>query len=451
MTMRHPQQSGFATLSFTIAACVLSLGAIMLPSGSTAITAFQPQSNSVDAQANIQSFRETAPDETLTEAVVRLHTGRQITGFLIEQSDEQIVLRINSIDTTFPRARIANLQILPPVAERYEQFRSAVDDDDVRARLALVEWLRARRAYVLALEELEGILKVEPSNPDARTLFDWISAHLALATKQRQQPAAGKPTAKKNTKPAIPSLTPEQINIIRVFEVDLNTPTRMVVPESTMRELMTRFPESFPIDVNEREAILKRDPIDQLRLLFEHRARDLYDTVQVREDPPSMATFKSRVHGARGWLVNACASNRCHGGSEAGRLQLINRSPNSDETAYTNFVILEQFRLSDGTPLINHKEPARSPMLQMALPRRASLYPHPEIDARKQNQRWRHVFRSNTDRRYKESADWITSLYTPRPDYGFVYPPTNETGSEPTPDLPADGPDPTDQPTAEPG
>ncbi|MEM9372884.1 MAG: hypothetical protein AAGA55_04500, partial [Planctomycetota bacterium] len=368
----------------------------------------------------------------LTEAIVTLHSGRRISGFLIESSDERIVLRINGIDTTFLRSRVAGLKVLPAAAERFRTLRGAVEDDDIKARMALVEWLRTRRAYSLALEELESILVIEPTNSDAITIRDWIKAHLELnsrSTVRRKEPAPRRTPEP----PPIPVLNAEQINRIRIFEIDLNAPTRLHVPEETMRMLMVRSPESFPVDVEEREDILDADPIEQLRILFELRARDLYGTVTIREDPPTMSTFKSRVHGSGGWLANACASNRCHGGSEAGRLRLLNRRPNSDETAYTNFYILDNFRLADGTPLIDHDEPPRSPLLHLALPRRASLYPHPEVDPRVQNQQWRHVFRSTNDRRFRETAAWIGSLYRPRPDYGIEYPPaSNPEGGEQT-------------------
>jgi len=420
------------------------------PAQPTDQTTDQPAPAIYEPQPSPPGFEQAAQPAaaTLTEAVVTLHSGRQITGFLIEESAESVVIRINDIDTTFPRARIAALRILAPVADRFRQLRDAVGDDDIRARMALVEWLRARRAYTLALAELEGILEIEPTNSDARTIRDWIKAHLELNSRSGSE----SPSTRRKVRvkaPPVPALTPLQINRIRIYEIDLRTPTRLTVPEETMRQLMVRSPGSFPVDVKEREKILESDPIDQLRILFELRARDLYDTVTVREDPPSMATFKARVHGAGGWLVNACASNRCHGGTDAGRLRLLNRRPNADETAYTNFYILENYRLADGTPLINHEQPARSPLLHAALTRKASLYPHPEVDAGALSQDWRHVFRSTNDRRFQETADWITSLYRPRPDYGIVYPPppeaetpepvTTDTGtddpSQPQPDA----------------
>ena len=431
VTARRSQRA-FA-LPCAAAACAVLLSA-MLPLA-------EPQATPAVAQPN----PETADDQPVVEAVLTLGSGRTVTGFLIEESDEKVVIRLNGIDTTFPRARVASIRVLPPVADRYRELRAAIDDTDVRARLALAEWLRARRAYDLALDELKGVLEIEPANAQARTLHDWLAAQIALQRSARENrradPADTRPDRPARAVTAIPTLTQQDINRIRVFEFDLSSDTRVTVPAQTMRELMVRFPESFPVSVEEREAILELPPAEQLRLLFKHRARDLYDTVKVAEDPPSMAAFKDRIHGTRGWLVNGCASTRCHGGTEAGRLQLLSDRPNADETAYTNFVILENFRLANGTPLINHAEPARSPLLHLALPRRASLYPHPEVDPQTLGEDWRYVFRSTSDRRFRESADWIGSLYTPRPDYGILYPPAPEPDPDGDP-SPADQPPP---------
>lgn len=378
-----------------------------------------------------------AEEEGIREVVVVLTTGREIAGALVNESREAVVVRINGIDTTIPRGRVAGVRRLAPVAERYAELRAAVDDNDVRARLALAEWLRAREAYRLALAELKGVLEIDPANQDARTLHDWLTAHLELAAKARER----RPTRSRATPPAppIPTLTPEQINLIRIYEIDLSNPGRLVVPDELLRELMVRHPESFPAEVAAREAIIASSPAEKLRVLFDHKARDLYPRVRVLDDPPVMTEFKRHVHA--GWVVNACASNRCHGGEAAGRLRLLNQRPNSDTTAYTNFIILDRFRLADGTPLINHEQPARSPLLQMGLPRQVSLYPHPEVDRAALGQDWRFVFRNSSAAPFKRTVEWIVSLYRPRTDYGIAYPPA---ASEPgdaalTEDAPPSG------------
>lgn len=430
----RPRHPGFAFLH------TLTLGGVV----GFAALGMIPQPELPSAPAETVAADPTQTPDGPQEAIVILQNGRQLTGLLMEQSDEKVVLRINGIDTTFARDRVAGVRMLPPIEERYRELRSAVDDSDIHARLAIVEWLRAREAYRLALQELEGILKVEPDNPDARTLQTWLTASLELrerSTRTSEQPRE----RRQPPPPEVPLLTESQINRIRVYEVDLSKPTRMIVPDETMRTLMIRFPDAFPVDARQRDAILDLDPVEKLRIIFERRARDLYDQVRVLEDPPSMAAFKSRIAGSGGWLINACASNRCHGGAEAGRLRLVSDHPNSDASAYTNFLILERFKLADGTPLINHQEPARSPLLHMSLPRRASLYPHPEIDPLKTRDRWRPIFRSTTDHRFEESAGWIASLYTPRPDYAIDYPPTPHT-PQPAPSDHA----PTEDPAADP-
>lgn len=402
-----------------------------------------PQSPTTDDAPKPDATPEPPREDGIREVVVVLTSGREITGAMVSESDEAVVIRINGIDTTLPRARVAGIRELAPVAERYAELRQAVDDHNIRARLALVEWLRAREAYRLALQELEGILEIEPGNPDARTLHTWLENHLRMAARTRPARREARPAP---PAPAVPLLTDADINIIRVYEIDLNNPGRVLVPDDVMRELMARHPDSFPVSYSEREALLKAGTSDKLRMLFENKARDLYSRVRVLDDPPTMARFKSRV--GSGWLMNACASNRCHGGADAGRLRLYNQRPNSDRTAYTNLLILEQFELADGTPLINHENPDRSPLLHMGLPRHASLFPHPVIEE-KLGQDWRHVFRNPSDRAFRQTVDWITSLYNPRPDYGIEYPPKPDTTPAPSAEPPTATPlpPPADAPT----
>ena len=365
-------------------------------------------------------------EEGIREVVVVLNSGREIVGALVSDSDESVVVRINGIDTTLPRARVAGIRDLPSVYERYVELRRTVDDGNIRARLALVEWLRAREAYRLALQELEGTLEIEPANPDARTLHAWLENHLRLTARARPVRRSARPVA---PPPAVPLLTEEQVNLIRVYEINLERPGRVLVPDDVMQELMARHPENFPVSFEEREALLKVSPGEKLRILFEAKARDLYGRVRVLDDPPAMADFKARV--GSGWVINACASNRCHGGAEAGRLRLYNQRPNSDRTAYTNMLILDRFMLGDGTPLINHENPDRSPLLHMGLPRHSSLFPHPEVDKERVGQDWRFTFRNPSDRTFRQTVDWISSLYSPRPDYGIEYPGRADGSDEP--------------------
>lgn len=364
--------------------------------------------------------------EPAQECVVTFTTGRRLTGIMMGSHEDTIVLRINGIDTTYRRARIANIKFLPSVEERFTKFRSAIPDEDIEGRLLLVDWLRDRRAYQLAIEELRSILELEPHHPQAKLLKTWLEQHLKLAKSKINEPEPAPKVSIPEPKTIVPLLSDEQVNLIRVYEIDLKNPPKLVIEDNTLRALMRRSPELFPSDERERDAILKWSPIERLRLLFRHKARDLYSEIRVLEDPDAFQDFKKYIAGHTGWLINGCATTRCHGGDQAGDFRLANHNPNSPRSLYTNFLILDRYSIADGTPLINHNEPERSPLIQMGMVRSRSLYPHPDVDQTKFGRDWRPVFRTTKAFNLKRTTDWIRTLYTPRPEYGFEYPPPVE-------------------------
>ncbi len=380
----------------------------------------------IPSDPSIASTEESGPEsEGLRECVITLNTGRKITGFLMHSGDEEIVLRLEGIDTTYQRTSIANIQFLPPVSTRYQEIRDTIEDTDIETRLVLVQWLRTRHAYTLALNELTSILEIEPYNEQAQTLHAWLKAHIELNAKPKTTTRKPKTTKinRSTAAASIPTLTKDQINLMRIYELDLRNPPKMIVPDETLRTLMVRHPDSFPINSQEREAYFKLPEHEKLKLLFTHRARDLYPQVKILEDPAPMRTFKTKVHARNGWIVNACASTWCHGGTEAGDFQLINTRPNTDATAYTNFLIITNYRLDDGTPLIDFDNPARSILLQLATRTTNSLHPHPPVPVDRPGPRFRPVFRSSRDRKYQQTVDWINSIYKPRVKYDLGYPP----------------------------
>ncbi len=378
---------------------------------------------------------------TPRECVVTLPGGRTLTGILMDSREDEIVLRINGIDTTFQRSRIESIDFLPPIGERFAKLRAAVPDADIDARIALVNWLRDRRAYALAIEELDSILETDPDNPDALVLHRWLTEHLKLMDSRLELDEINEQRARARRAPEAPTLTKEQINLIRVYEIDLDDPPKLKVDNDLIRTLMAREPASFPVDPEDRERFLEMSDLDKLRLLFSHRARDLYGRVRVQENPRSIDLFKDHIAGPTGWLMNACATTRCHGGTEAGDFQLLTRRPNADETIYTNFLIVNRATLEDGTPLINVTDPARSPLIQMAMVQSKSIYPHPEIDPLETGQPFRPVFRTTRDKGYTRAIEWIRSLYRPRPDYGIEYPPPAPSNEGEAPETGEDDPD----------
>lgn len=418
---------------------------------SLAPIAFEPETQP-DQNPDDQHTDAEPEHEGIRECVITLKSGRTITGELVREDSRIVVVGIEGIETTFQRRLVANVVILPPVAERYEKLRSTIAEDDIESRLALVEWLRARKAYNLALEELNEILLIEPQNPHAKLLHTWLAEYDKLSTETRpDKPAeSGKtpgevdpdspdePTSDKETRTyqirrnEMPLLSEEQINLMRVYEIDLRDPPKMRISDEVMLELMKSNPDAFSPNADERQKVFNLPEIEKLKLLFTLKARDLYPRVELLENPNSLKRFKDQVHHGRGWLINACASTRCHGGVDAGSFQLINDRPHTDETAFTNLYIIENTTLSNGLPLIDFNAPERSPLLQMAVIPSNSLVPHPEIPRGYPGTGFRPIFRHTRDRKYQQAVDWIRSMYQPRPELDFDYPPAQpETSPNP--------------------
>ena len=387
-------------------------------------------------------------DEPLPEAVLYFRDGRRVEGLLVREEADQVTVRIAGMDTTFDMREIERVSVLPPLEERYRSLRAVIDDTDIERLLVLVDWLREQGAYAWALEELQHLRTIDPANQEVERLWRLVESQLKLDMQAAERRAENRQDldgespdesggVPRRPRRDFPLLSLDQVNLIKVYELNLDDPSRLSVDDALVEDLVRAYAghELIPSTVEGREALARRSPERIVELLFRLKARDFYPRVTVDGEPRTFELFRKNVHAA--WLVNQCSTNSCHGGQEAGRLWLNNVKPNSQRTIYTNFLILDRFRLADGTALVNHAEPARSPLLHLGLPREVSLYPHPLV-APNETSRWRPTFGSVDDRRFTQAVEWINSLYKPRPDYPVTYePPVPDDG---VPDLPPQAP-----------
>lgn len=389
-----------------------------------------------------------APPPPLTpgqSVEVVFRDGRSSEGTFLGRTDSTVRVRIGGIVLDLTREQIVGVRGLAPVEERFEALRSATADDDVDGIMQLAEWIRSRGRLDLALVEVERVLAIQRGNTEAIQLRKVIleQARLDQLAKSRPPTPTPTPTPAVAPKPAAPEssqhaggfplLSADEVNTIRVYEIDLALPPKLVIK----REAIDRFLSSYagkpipgrgnvPSTPEGRQGFLKQTPVQILGWFFDAQARELYADVQVRDDPHAMKLFRENV--LRGWLLNRCATDRCHGGQAAGRLWLTNDKPATAEAAYTNFFILERFRLHDGRPVINYAEPAASPLLQMGLPKDKSRTPHPDIGGL---ERWDPPFRGEQDERFLRAVDWIRAMYPRRPEYPITYTPPAPTGARP--------------------
>ena len=423
--MPHPRTRSQAAAC--TGALLLALGMFTLHPGLSPGAQAQPA----------QSLPPGSVEPEEPECIVTLVDGGQMSGRLVAENDEGVTIRVGSVLTTFKAEEIDRLILIEPVLERYRRMRRAIGDDPERI-LLLAEWLMGERRYALALREVERVLEIEPTNPRALEHKRLLEQQIRLLATAREHEA--EPDSEKRPSPIkpreFPVLSPEQINLIRVFEVDLANPPKMSVPRETVEKILTYYAdaEQVPKTPEGREALFHKRADQILDLLFQLRARELYGDVRVEEDPEAMRRFRVDVHNA--WLVRGCATNRCHGGIQAGRLYLKNTKTRSDATVYTNFLILARYRTADGRPLIDYDQPGKSLLLELALPREISAYPHPPVNELGRERPWTPMIRSRDDARFRKTVAWIRSMYQPHPDYPIDYTPPRPVPEDTGEDTP---------------
>lgn len=368
------------------------------------------------------------------DVVLTLKDGRQIRGELISESTGSVTISVAGIETTFPRPMITEVKVQMSLAEQYQQKRAAIADTDTNARYDLARWLydqKSPEAYRLALGELNDILKAKPDHQQAALLRNVVTERLKLEPGAGDTPAPTKPdtgTTQPMPKPepapgSEPEadesklLTDEQINLIRVYEVRLDNKPRIApLPREVVDEVYEKYREDPVMEqylgLRGEQRFRAMQGVDQLRILFQLRARELYDKVQVREDPETMSTFRTKIHPT--YVLRYCG--RCHMQDKAPGLFLYTNNFNRESVVYTNYMILRRTRVKQ-TPLINKSNPLGSPLVQYGLPQKDAQTPHPDVPGYKQ------YFTGPSDRRLQEIVQWISALYGDTDDYPIQFSP----------------------------
>ncbi|MGH7132654.1 MAG: hypothetical protein ACREJO_11975 [Phycisphaerales bacterium] len=434
--MKHPNRRPTALLAFLVAAVGLRalpvIAAQAQPAGPVATpppaapapVPPPPPAPPPDPSPVIRP----APGED-REITLFLKDGRQVRGELVEKDPTRFIIKIAGINSTYTTEEVDRFTILPSLLERYRDLRRTINENDVEQMLKLTVWLEEKNQIDLALAELVGLRKRFPDNPVVLRELNRVQRVADLQNRApAPKPAPGAPVVPEPVvgpnADAVPRLNDSQINLIKVYEVDLTRPPQITVPRETMVAVLDKYAGSplIPPSREARDALLRQSAEKKLDLLFRLKAREFYPQVSIKDSPETIRQFRQDVF--QSMILNGCATSQCHGGTEAGRLVLATRSPNSDPTIYTNFLILDRFRLADGTPLINVDKPEMSPLLQMALPREDAVIRHPPVPGGElKKDQWRPTLRNQQERRFQDTIAWIRSLYKPRPDYDLGYTP----------------------------
>lgn len=375
------------------------------------------------------------------QGVVTTKDGREFTGEVVKDDLSGVTLIISGIEMFLQREDIDRVVYPMTVEEQYAARRAELSEDDADAWYRLMSWLFESQAYTLARKELELFVKRHPGDSRAQRLSTIIEAKLKLIEQEKVRPDLSvTPPVEGGPDTETPGpdvahggqaerwLTLEQINLIKVWELDLSEEPSVIVPKDVAEELFERYREDerVPRGRKEQVAFYALPGYKQLETIFAVTARELYGRVQVRGNPPVMQKFRAGIHN--NYVLNHCGTIRCHGRPDAAGLQLIRAQPTSERTIYTNFFILQAARSEHGR-VINRQEVERSLLLQYALPRDVAVKPHPEVPG------WRPGLPNADNQRYQMVSDWIAGLQLD-PKYGIGYSqrtPSGEPASEVTP------------------
>lgn len=377
---------------------------------------------------------EPAPGQRGT---VYLREGQRVEGIVIEDGFERVVLVVEDIRMTFGRDQVARVDLVPTFEERYADYKAALGDRIGPRHLELARWLVSERRYPLARAELEAIISAKPDLSEARRMLQLVDAQLALEQPGEASgalPAPGDATSDPgpdrgpvDVRDMLPTelIDREDVNIIRVYEIDFDDPPEIAIDQTAIRALLEQYGSSnlIPREASRRTALFRAEPVEVVRLMFALRARELYPRIQVLSDPRSLALFRQRVHNT--WLINTCATSRCHGGPFAGRFFLHRRNYHDERVRYTNLLILERLDLGLEFPLVNYDVPMDSLIVQFGLPREVARLPHPDVRG------WKAIFTRSNQRALRHSIEWIESMMVPRPQYPVDYEPPMLGGGEP--------------------
>lgn len=350
---------------------------------------------------------------------VHLLNGQTREGVILEDGFEHVVLEIEGIRTQFKREDVDFIELRPTVQQRYERFKEQLSRDRPEQHLLLCEWLFEQRMYDEARAELNELMSYHPT-AEATKLMRIVDAQIELRERTKRAEETGRADERRRRleeararRAAMEAklLSENDVNLIRVYEIDFRRPPRVAVSRDLIAELIEKYSEQpeMPATKRDKDALYRQDPLEIVELIFELRARDLYPQIKVLSEPYALNVFRRRVHNT--WLMNTCATSGCHGGPDAGRLQLFNENSAEERVRYTNLLILERLELDPEWPLINYDDPEQSLIIQYGLPRNMARKPHPDVPG------WRPAFRDRDDRLVAETVRWIELMLKPRVEY----------------------------------
>jgi hypothetical protein len=352
---------------------------------------------------------------------IYMRDGTRLDALVMEDGFTDVTVEVEGIRHQIPRDDVDHVELYPGFEEWLAHVRERIDPNDLEARIDLARWMVENSRLQLARTELKSVIMID-EHPGAKQLLQLVEAKIALDNEGSSLATPLPP--KRDRTEGIPErqLTHEDVNIIRVYEIDFSDPPKVSLEPGTIDALVASHSEHplVPSDIRGREGLNAMRDIDKVKLIFDVKARELYPNIKVESIPDSLSRFRKHVHNT--WLIRNCATSGCHGGQNAGRFFLHRTDPTDSRTILENLLIMERLDLGGPHRIIDYEKPEMSLLVQYALPSAEARVPHPEVPG------YTPVFPAGESRIRTQTEQWIRSMYQPRPRYPVEFtPPTQKT------------------------
>ncbi len=348
---------------------------------------------------------------------LKLKNGNEITGE-VRKTDAGYRVRIGpgQVITIGADDVEAVVDVVTPEDE-YKQRLGQIDPNDPAARYELGKWAFSKGYLKIAQKELKAAMGLRKDYEMAAILLRRVEDRLREPTTQTgeegdgEEPAGGDGGGTDVTGPKLMGMA--DINRIRLYELGPNER----VPVLLRNGVVQRFIESMRGKGDFRDSgferqFLRYDNLRKAQYMLAELGKDnwgMKDDIVVRADPKFMIDYRNRI-----WplVLQRCATNECHGGSEGkGSLKLFRSAARQTELHYTNLLVLDTYA-KNTLRMIDRDMPDKSLLLNYLLPQKIAEFRHPA------DVNFPPAFQSREDALYKVVRDWVEALKGP-PHHGY--------------------------------
>ena len=347
--------------------------------------------------------------------IVTHRDGSTYTGDVSEEEEGKVTVKVRGIPIAINRTDVVSIRYIEE-GDDFPKKLAALPPKDFKGRMDLAKWALSERKYDWAIQAAESALTIDPNSRDATDFITTVRRQREM-DRNHPAPAAGAGTgttpgtgggtsAGATSVPAIKTLSPEDINLIRQSEMTDREDFKVQFLNDVRKKYCEASGENLAHFSN-------LPPSEQARQIIKN-APAMRNDVRITSDPASFTTYKQKVQPA---LLQGCASAGCHSGATGGAFVML---PNTEGEAgaYTNFFILNQYGKQVGKQkfsMIERTTPQRSLLLQMGLPQEAADPKHPDVP------NYRPIYRTPSDPRFLIVAKWLgEQLQLPAPDYSAI-------------------------------